>query len=285
MEDDTYTDLAIEPADHALAPGWSGRAKDRAHSLALTKRNATLFADHRCGWWYFDLLSDGRWNHADFWEVARSGTARLAQPAAFAPRIAFLPNEDAVHLLAATTHPELLQSLGVWRHELAQLGEPVGYYLQSDLPKLPASVRVAILPNAYIVAPEERAALDALLDSGGTVVWTYAPGLFTSVPGPADHLDGQVILERVAACTGFPVADAGAGAIDLRVEATGAVVPLYSAPWRARIAIAPGDHEVLARYADTGAIAIARRTQSKGTVIYSTVPRLPNEFYSGLGAR
>ena len=278
IEDDSYTDLAIEPPAHAIAPGWEQRSPDRATSLTVTRRNATLFADHRCGWWMFDLLSDGRWNHRDFWDALRPIAARLNAPAAFAPHIAFLPNEDAVHLLAATTHPELLQSLGSWRHELARLGVPVGYYLQSDLPGLPASVRTVILPNACIVRAEERAALDALLERGGTVVWTYAPGLFTAFPAPGATLDAKTVLERVVQCTGFPSVEAGPGPIALRLEPDGARYEIDPAPWRARLAIAPGEHEVLARYADTGATAIARRRQGKGTVLYTAVPRIPNQF-------
>jgi len=278
MEDDTYTDLAIEPVTHAIAPGWHARAKDREASLALVRRNATLFADHRAGWWMFDLLSDGRWNHADFWGAIRPQVARLSVPHAFSPRVAFLPNEEAVQLMCANTHPELLQSLAGWRHELGRIGEPVGYYLQSDLTRLPMSVETVILPNAYIVTAEEQTALDALLARGGTVVWTYAPGLFTNFPDASAMLDGASVLERVAKCTGFAVSDAGPGTMSLRLEADGAIHETDPTPWRARLVLSEGNGAVLARYADGAGIAVARRPQGNGTVIYTTVPRIPNDL-------
>lgn len=283
MEDDTYTDLAMEPPSHAIAPGWHARAGDRTASLRLVRRNAALFAEHRCGWWMFDLLSDGRWNHADFWDALGPAVSLLAETREFAPRVAFLPNEDAVHLLRASTHPELLQSLGGWRHELGQLKEPVGYFLQSDVGRLPTSVETVILPNPYIVTPEERSAIEAVLDRGGTVVWTYAAGLFDAIPGLGQSLDAGAVLERVGACTGFPVEDAGPGAMTLRLESDGVIHETDPSPWRGRLAIVPGDFQVLARYADGAGIAVARRRAGRGTVVYSAVPRIPNSLFIPAG--
>jgi hypothetical protein len=199
FEEDTYTHLGAAPKEGVIAPGWRERTTSLEETLAVSRRNFANFFTHRCGLWFFDLLSDGRWNDAEFWDTAplfRRMAAELRGETPFRPEIAVAINETAVHLMRATTHPYLQHALAHWRAELGRLGTPVGYYLQSDLPKLPNSVKVLILPNALHLTREEEHAVELHIERGNAVVWTYAPGLF----GP-EGPDSARIAQRV----GMPV--------------------------------------------------------------------------------
>ena len=140
IEEDTFTHLSRKPAEGLAAPGWNRRTKSLAETLSVSRRNYANFLTHRSGLWFFDLLSDGRWNDPEFWKstaLLRRMAAELRGHGPFQPEVAFIIDENSVHYLRAATHPWLLESLSRWRSELDRLGTPVGYYLQSDLPRLP----------------------------------------------------------------------------------------------------------------------------------------------------
>ncbi len=269
-EEDSFTHLAEKPPPGLAAPGWEQRTQSLEETLALTRRNYGNFLGHRCGLWFFDLLSDGRWKSKDFWKsttLLRRIAAELRSQPPFQPQVAFVADEASVHFLRATTHPELLHSLSLWRAELDRTGAPVGYYLQSDLPRLPDSVRVLILANAYDTSPADRKVVEAILERGGTVIWTYAPDIMTP-DGPRPS--------RIAKLTGFDVyARSDDTPMRIIAEASGATATLGKEPWPLRFIIEPGDHEVLARYEATQEICAAQRTQGNGHVIYTALPRLP----------
>ena len=180
IEEDTFTHLSEEPAQGLMAPGWRSRTKDFTETMSVARRNFGNALGRQCGLWFFDLLSDGRWKQKAFWDSApllRRMAAEMRSEPPFQPEVAFLASEKAPHLLRATTRPLLFHSLSTWRSELDRIGTPVGYYLQSDLPKLPDSVKVIILPNAFDLTKRECRAIKARQEKGATVIWTYAPGI------------------------------------------------------------------------------------------------------------
>jgi hypothetical protein len=272
LEDDTFTHLSVEQPDgNLIAPGWDNRAKTFDETLDVTRRNFGNFLTHRCGFWYFDLLSDGRWDGTAFWEstsVLRRMAAELRSMPPFAPEVAFVASETAPHLLRDTTHPYLLQSLGLWRSELARLGAPVGYYLQSDLPRLPLSVKLVILANPYSVADIEKSALEKILARGGTVVWTYAPDLVgPNGPDPA----------RMEAITGMPIAaKAMPGPLTLESKATQESWTIEQPEWDLRFYVSDARNaNIMAVYKDTGDVAVAATPMGNGVSVYAAVPRVP----------
>jgi hypothetical protein len=261
----------MQPSQDVAVPGWENRTQSIEETLAVTRRNMGLFFTHRCGFWYFDLLADGRWSDGAFWDataLTRRLAAELRTMPPFEPEVAFVTDEDSVHVMRATTHPYLLQALGLWRAELDRLGTPVGYYLQGDLPKLPASVKVVILANPYIMENVERQAIDHILARGGTVVWTYAPDVWG--PRGADPA-------RIAEITGLPVA-AKMSDVPITVESvvTSESLSLAGEPWRLRFVVTDvRNAEVLAKYKDTGDVAVAATPLNGGVSVYTAVPRLP----------
>lgn len=270
IEEDTYTHLAMEPPPGIIAPGWQMRAQSMEQTLALSRRNFGNFLTHRCGFWFFDLLSDGRWNARQVWDgalLARRIAAEIRSAPAFAPEVAFVASEEAVSRLADTTQPLLLQSLGLWRREIARIGAPVGYYLQSDLPRLPGSVRLVVLANPYATSRAERDAVRDLLKRGAVVVVTYAPDI-VGEDGPD--------LGRIRRFTGFEVSeDNEVAPNDLADAATQETYHLDGPAPEPRLVITGGGDRPLLHYAGTEKIAAAIRAEGKGQFVYTAAPRLP----------
>lgn len=270
IEEDTYTHLAQAPSEDLIAPGWPDRTANLEETLALTRRNYGNFLTHRCGMWFFDLLSDGRWNDPAFWEstlLLRRIAAELRSEPPFRPEVAFVVDEESVCFLRDTTYPILVHSLSWWRSELDRIGAPVGYYLQSDLGRLPDSVKVVILANPYRMDRKAQNAVRRLYRRGATVVWTYADGVVGSkAPDPG----------RIAALTGFPVA-ARFDDVPMRIvnELSGEVCVIDEQSWQPRFVLPGPETDPLARYETTGEICAAARPMGRGVAVYTAAPRLP----------
>lgn len=271
IEEDSQTHLAQPVSPVPNEPGQLGATKSLDETLSLNRRNIANALTHRCGMWYFDLLSDGRWIGKEFWASApltRRLFAVTRDDPLFRPEVAFAVDEAGVHLLRATTSPYLLESLSRWRQELARIGAPVGYYLQSDLARLPDSVRVLVLPNAFTLDENQRRAISRVLARGGTVVYSFAPDIWG--PNGADP-------KRVGDSTGMSVAILSAqGPIAVRSEVTEESWKLDAESWELRFAIAESDllHPI-ARYIESGMPATAATPRGGGIVVYTAVPRLP----------
>jgi hypothetical protein len=267
MEDDTYTHLAMEPEDERMAPGYGSRTSTMDETLALTRRNYGNFLTHRAGLWYFDLLSDGRWNSKEFWDakvLLRRMAAELRSRPPFRPQVAFLVSEESVHCLGANTHPLLLETLGNWRAELDRIGTPVGYYLQSDADRLPDSIRLLIFANPYLIDDAAQRSAAKVLERGGTVIYTYAPGICNE-----SGLDPAQI-ERI---TGMKV-EAHFDNVPFTIDETPGTGIALAESWSPRFSIKKQEGEVLGRYAETGETAIFARPSGGGALVYAAVPRL-----------
>lgn len=270
LEDDTYTHLSSVPEAGLIAPGWKERTEDLEQTFALTRRNFGLALTHRCGVWYFDLLSDGRWNDRAFWESAgilRRMAAELRDTPVFEPEVAFVAGESEVHLLRATTWPHLRETLSHWRAELDRLGTPVGYYLQNDLPLLPESIKLLVLATPYALSEAEREAVHGFLKRRGVVVWVLAPGLYAH---------GRLDAAHIEDVTGIPVTarfGAGIAPVRSRVSEERWQPPQDSAMPRF-VARGRGD-QVLAFYEDTEEPCVVARPRARGLSVYTGVSRLP----------
>ena len=279
MEEDSYTHLGTKPAEERLAPGWDQRTTTMEETLALNRRNFGQFMTHRVGFWWFDLLSDGRWNSPEFWEQAgmlRRIAAKVRDEPLFEPQVAFVVDETSVNALADRTHPYLLESLGQWRSELARLGTPVGYYLQSDLTLIPNSGRLFIMANPFRLSREQEREAHQRLEEGATIVWTFAPGVV---------VDDRVNFEHIRDVTGMGVVlQKTAG--PLRFESS-ETEESWEIPedWALRFQVADASVHPLATYAGSEAVAAAEVVSGKGISVYTAVPRLPVKLLQRLGAR
>ena len=269
-EEDTYTHLAEKPPSYLIAPGWDDRTRSSAETLAVVRRDFGNAFTHRCGMWFFDLLSDGRWSDAELWNslgALRRIAAEVRSEAPFAPEIALVIDEDAPHLLRADTYPELLHSLSWWRSELDRIGTPVGYYLESDLGRLPASIKVLVLADAFRLENAELRIVKGYLERGATVIWNYAPG----IAGP-EGIDAA----RIGAVTGIEVEPKFDDApMTLVSELSKETMEMDPKSWRPRFVVTSSDVDVVARYQATGEVSAAAKPAGKGVSLYTATPRLP----------
>ncbi len=268
MEDDTYTHLARPPGGNQTAPGWRDRTKNLEETMDVVRRNFGMFMTHRCGAWYFDLLSDGRWLSETFWNsfglLYRIAAEMRGEPP-FRPEVAFIADEESAGFLRDDTRPLLLHTLSLWRAELDRTGTPAGYYLASDLSRLPDSVKVLILANSYRLSPERAQAVNDRLERGATVIWVYAPGVVEN-----DRID----FGRISKLTGIDTAPREpAERLGISSELTGETVQLEMT--EPIFEVTGGHVDVVARYTDTNEIAAAARPWRGGVSLYTATPRLP----------
>jgi len=268
MEDDTFTDASIAPPDGLIAPGNDAQPHSPEQTIAVAHRNFGSFFAHGCGLWWFDLLSDGRWNADSFWAFTpslRDVAAHARTLPAFAPEVAFVVDEEAPAWLRDTTHPELLHALGYGRAALARIGAPVGYYLQSDLARLPSSVKVLYLATPFAIDEAARTELERRQAAGCTVVWGWMPG----------QADTRTLdTARVRALTGFHVEQApGVYTPQLRDAQGGLDLLLEETNWEHRLNIVGSEFDALAFHAD-GKVACASRPAGAGKSVLCTLPRL-----------
>lgn len=271
LEEDTFTHSAQSLPGNPIAPGWREQTQSLEETLAVSIRNAGLFLTHRCGFWYFDLFSDGRWSDPGFWKsvpLVRRMAAQLRSEPPFAPEVAFLISEASVYYLRDTTHPYLLESLARWRAELDRTGTPIGYYLQSDLPRLPESVKVLILANPFELNDLERTTVRKRLLHGATVIWTYAP----DIVGPSG-----IDPSRITAVTGIPVVSKSTDApLVIASELTPETQTVAGKGWDLRFIVTSSEGiNVVARYEDSGEISAAACPAGQGVSLYTATPRLP----------
>ena len=272
IEDDTVTHLSAPPIESTtLVP------LEQTHSLmetiSVTRRNAGLFMMHRAGYWYTDRAALGNWNDDGFWQstaLLRRLGAESREYGPYAPEIAFVISEDSQSVMSASAHPVLYQSLSAWRSELDRIGSPVGYYLQSDLPILPKSVKLLILANPYVMTRDERRSIDARVKAGTTVLYTYAPDIL----GP-----NGVKLSRLDEITGMLITTRSDNTpMVFSSVQTDESFTVDEETWSPRLVIEGNDLHVLAQYAVTEEVAVAARPSGKGAVVYSAVPNLPTRL-------
>lgn len=270
IEEDSRTHSAQHVAEEGLASGNVAVSTTLEETLAVNRRNIANALTHRAGMWYFDVLADGRWSDKEFWASAtltRRLFAEARAPDLFQPQIAFVVDEDGIHTMQATTYPYLVESLSLWRKELDRVGTPVGYYLQSDLPRLPESIHVMVLANAYSITNDERRALDKFLGKGGTVVWTFAPDIWG---------DSGADVARISAVTGMNVSVRdGSGPLRIKSEVTQESWELGE-DWKLRFEVTSTENvHAMARYDGTDSVAVAATPFKGGISVYTAVPRLP----------
>ncbi len=277
VEEDTFTHMAMEPAEGLIAPGWRERTHSANETLAIAQRNVANFLMHGAGVWFFDLLSDGRWNDPDFWQktsLFHDMVYSLWNSPYYTPEIVFVMDELSVHTLGANTYPLLNNSLSHWRAELSRVGAPVGYYLQSDLMRLPSSTRLIILANAYKLSNEETQWLDAYVEAGGVVLYTHAAGMIN---------DSQFNTTQMTELSGMPVLQMkNPVPVHLQVEGEDVVHNIDNNSWEPGFYIDLSENlqessniEILCRYAENDEISAAVRAHGEGRIAYTATPRLP----------
>ena len=270
-ESDLRTYLSNEGAGY-------GRTETPEQSVAVTWREFANVLTRRAAVGWFDM--DGGWfADAPMWDCYRRQLPVAAEAFArrepFAGDVALFVDERSFdgYRYSDLTRRMITDTVANMPH----VGVTWDFYLLSDVaaPSLP-HYRLYVVLNALSLDEATRDALWAqAARDDATVLFLYAPGY------AGEH---NLHAARITRMTGMAVAiEAGPASPDYRLEAAHPLArgldptqPLCPGPDLApRPVIADPAAEVIARFADSGGVALARKTHQGVTVLYCTSVNVP----------
>lgn len=205
LEEDTFTHIA-KPPEGFIAPGAHQKTNSLEETLDVLKRNlGTSLARGYIHYW-MGLLQDGRFNLPEIWDAYKPVFEWLkADPVrpAYRPQVAMVVDENALPYLAEGDRAVVGRWLYELRNILARVDTTVGIYLQSDLDKIPDSVRCLVLATPYEIDAKAKEALRTRwMRDGRVIVFCQFPDAFTEAarldpPGAITGMNLKV-LDRAA---------------------------------------------------------------------------------------
>ncbi len=200
LEEDTFTHLAQAPTKDLIAPGYAQRTHNMDETLAVLTRNLGTCLAHGIILYWQSLLSDGRFDAPEIWKQYGDLTPwmreRERDRKAYQPEVALVIDEKAFTALSLDSQAFYRRWVREMNASLNRLGTTVGCYLQSDLDKIPGSVRCLILPTSFSLTDAQMETLrKQWLTNGRMAVFCWLP------PGAAAAHSG----DTVSTIPGLPV--------------------------------------------------------------------------------
>jgi len=192
IEEDTFTHLAEEPKPGTIAPGYAERTTTLDETLAVLKRNlGTLIAHNQILLWQ-NLLSDGRFNDPEIWKMYeryiswQQGQTSNRKP--YCPEIGVVIDERSFYYQQVPCR----EVFGRWVYEsrmaLSRVDTTVGFYLQSDLDKIPEDVTCLILLTPYrLTNDQKKVTQERFMKDGRTIIFCYLPDIFLDGEAPSGN--------------------------------------------------------------------------------------------------
>ncbi len=192
LEEDTFTHLAQPPTKDLLAPGYAQRSRNMDETLAVLTRNLGTCLAHGIILHWQSLLSDGRFDAPEIWKLYGDLAPWMKEQEkdrrAYQPEVAFVVDEKAYTALGLDSQAFYRRWMRETNASMSRLGTTVGYYLQSDLDKIPSSVRCLILPTSFSLADAQMEILrKQWLTNGKMAVFCWLP------PGAASAHPGDTV--------------------------------------------------------------------------------------------
>ncbi|AKJ64734.1 beta-galactosidase [Kiritimatiella glycovorans] len=189
LEEDTFTHLAEEPDKSLAAPGYPQRTTHMEETMAVLKRNMGLMiAQNEFPHWQ-NLLSDGRFNDKRIWnwyDKVHDLIERASLNPAYEPSVAVVLDEKSYTWQRVPARAVYGRWVYETRMALSRTDAALGWYLQSDLDRIPESVRCVILLTPYHLDPAEKNALRRRwMKDGRMIVFCYLPDLFRAGKAPS----------------------------------------------------------------------------------------------------
>ena len=180
LEEDTFTHVA-QPPEGFIAPGAHQQTESLDETLDVLLRNLGSSVARGYIHYWMGLLQDGRFDLPEIWEAYAPALDWLAahpRRPAYRPQIALVIDEEALPLLRQGTRA----LSGRWLHELrsylGRVDSTLGVYLQSDLDRIPDSVRLLVLATPYAIDEAQAETLERRWKSDGRVL------VFGGAPNP-----------------------------------------------------------------------------------------------------
>lgn len=296
MENDTRTHAVLAP-DYTHPEDYNPDAYGTAsfaQTLAETRRDTVTDTVISGGMYWMDLVSRGWWNDRRVWEenqrLIRLHGAKylLASDRAFSPQMAFVLDEKAMAYITLNPQDAFdLENGYIWHlinyqtWELARSGLTYGYYTMAELPRLPDSVRLILLPQTYLYSGEALEQLKAMKRDGRTIVFMRAPGYVS------DEGNGTANMERMTGMRFRRMGRAPAMTLVTEPEKNGGITRVgYSGGELATaFAVEDPEAETLGVYEGTGDVSFARKEMDGWTSVFIGTPCLPAALLRCLGRR
>jgi|GEM_PF-1724478 len=295
IEEDTFTHLALNPKagdgwDPAIAPGYASRTTNMTQTIAVLRRDLGVAAGRNQMLLWQNLFSEGRFNDQQIWDMYKpyltwmQQSAETAQP--FQPQVAVLADPENITLLKNKAYGITERWLYQNRFPLNRVDTSIGYYLQSDLDKLPDSVRCVVLLNPFRITAEQKAVLqERFMRDGKMIIFCYMPNIYddsglapsgTDFCGMSLELKPGPILPESRANGKISPDSRGArfGGRQFGLQKEQSCAPFLK--------VTDSDAEVFAQYTATGEPSCAQKEMNGWTSVYLGSPGLPPELWREL---
>jgi len=130
-----------------------------------------------------NLLSDGRFNLPEIWRLYQTYLPWMlehdTQRGPYRPQVAVVVDERSYYYERVPCREVYVRWVYELRSSLTRVDTTLGFYLQSDLARIPDSVRCLILLTPYALTAEQQDALrNRWMRDGRTIVFCHLPNIF-----------------------------------------------------------------------------------------------------------
>jgi len=294
LEEDTFTHLALSPSaddrwEAQYAPGYGSRTTNMEETLAVLRRNLGTSISHNYVHLWQNLFSEGRFNDQKLWDMYKPYLQWMKQrfepEPPFQPQVAVLISSKNLTLLKGKAYEVVEPWLSQSRYFLNRVDTSIGYYLQTDLGKLPDSVRCVVLLNPYRITDEQRIVLkEKFMRDGKMVVFCQMPCIYDEMefnPGGSGFCGIDLAFHDK---TINPASTATGGLCQSLTGTTFGEEQLRKKvnPQAPYMTVTDPDATVFAQYDETGEASAAFKEMDGWTSVYLGASRLPAPLWREL---
>jgi len=180
FEEDTFTHMAREGEEY-WAPGYAQRTETLSQSLDVLRRNLGVCLAHGFALHWQALLADDRFSIPEDWAMYQSHyplvDKLLPRFGAYRPEVAVVADPEAYLVQRMGARAYNVRWMYRMRSYLSRVDTTLGFYLQSDLDKLPDSVRAVVVLTPFTLSEAEKTALRRWQQDGRMIVHCALPDL------------------------------------------------------------------------------------------------------------
>ncbi|MGL4594670.1 MAG: hypothetical protein ACRCUY_08085, partial [Thermoguttaceae bacterium] len=169
-------------------PGGPDGGDDVEQTRQLLLRNTGECAVRNFGTWWMDLGAAGWFDDQRLWDdMKRLETLDnifLEKPVPFRPEIAVFMHEPSMLAVAQNGNALSRPTTYTIREQVGRTGASYGQYLLDDFVAEKTNAKLNVFLSAWMLSPEERAALKKRCDATtATDIWLSAPGFLDTKKG------------------------------------------------------------------------------------------------------
>ena len=194
-----YTHTSAPPEEGVVAPGYPQRSRDTAQTVAALQRTLGFCIARGYGIHWQNLLSDGRFSSPEAWAMYRENLPLLLEGKAQSPQVAFIIDEQAFHCTAIGSRSVYGPFVYELRAAFSRLDVTTGYYLLSDIDRIPKSARLLVFINPHDLREHAATIAARFARDGRILVFAHAP----NASAPDSSAGSSAVLQALDGGTRF----------------------------------------------------------------------------------